>query len=87
MVDKVLKLENPSERLRILLNTYIFFRIDDDKADGEFEEGSPQERLDYIIARMDATKTSKWDTTRSIDYLTAEALQLARKVGIEKEMR
>lgn len=87
MVDKILKLENPSERLRILLNTYIFFRIDDDKADGEFEEGSAQERLDYIIARMDATKTSKWNTTRSIDHLTAEVLQLAQKVGIEKEMR
>ncbi len=87
MVDRVLKLENPSERLRILLNTYIFFRIDDDKTDWEFDEGSPQERLNYIIARMDATKTSKWDTTRSIDYITAEALQLARKVGIEKEMR
>lgn len=82
-----MKLQDPTERIKILLNTYIFFRIDDDKADGEFESGTPHERLEYVISRMDATRLSKWDTNRAVDSITSEVLELARKVGIEKELR
>lgn len=86
-VWEILKLENPTERIKILLNTYIFFRIDDDKADWEFESWTPQERLEYVISRMDATRLSKWDTNRGVDSITADVLELARKVWIEKELR
>ena len=86
-VSEILKLQNPTERIKILLNTYIFFRIDDDRADGEFEAGTPQERLEYVISRMDATRISKWDTNRGVDFITAEVLELASKIGIEKELR
>jgi hypothetical protein len=86
-IGEILKLDNPSERIKILLNTYIFFRIDDDVADAEFESGTPQQRLDYIISRMDATKSSKWDTNRPVDAITSEVLELARSVGIEAELR
>lgn len=86
-IGHILKLNNPAERIKILLNTYIFFRIDDDTADAEFDSGSPQQRLNYIISRMDAMKSSSWDVNRPVDIITSQVLELAKSVGIEAELR
>lgn len=66
-VDGVLKLNQPIERVKILMHSYAFFRFADDIADGEYGDGTPQERLDYIVARSEAMKLSSWDEVNAID--------------------
>lgn len=86
-VDGILKLDQPIERVKILMHSYTFFRFADDIADGEFGDGTPQERLDYIVARSEAMKLSSWDEVNAIDRKWAKALNLAKKIGKEEELR
>ncbi len=76
------------ERIRVLLDTYTFFRKDDDIADGEYNPNmSPVERVEYIEARIDALKTESWNIHDDINTLTHRALALAKKLGVERELR
>ncbi len=76
------------ERIKILLGTYIFFRIDDDRADGEFDTTmSPKERVEYILSRIEALKVGSWNTHRDINVFTHRIMLLARKLGLERELR
>ncbi len=76
------------ERIRILLETYIFFRIDDDRADWEFDTHmSPTDRVRYIMSRLEACRTWSWSTDKDINMIMTRVMRLAQKLGIEKELR